>query len=118
LLDLVWEDGIWSGHVLQWSFAWPLPWLLSYCRFSWPNAPDIFTHHRNPVPDGFLRWLSIVALALALHALYHYLLPTSTLSIPWFAFHTMPSETLQECLRIPSQIINWSWFWFCEPPHR
>jgi len=26
LLALVWEDGIWSGHVLQWSFAWPLPW--------------------------------------------------------------------------------------------
>ena len=33
LLALVWEDGIWSGHVLQWSFAWPLPWLLSYRSF-------------------------------------------------------------------------------------
>ena len=72
----MWEDGIWSGHVLQWFFAWTIPWLLALRRFSCPNIPDICTRHRNSSPKGFLHWLSIVALALALYAFDHYQLQT------------------------------------------
>jgi len=49
LLALVWEDDIWSGHVLQWSFAWARPWLLSYCCFPCPN----------PIPQIFARVIKI-----------------------------------------------------------
>jgi len=87
LLALVWEDGIWSDHVLQWSFAWPLPWLLSYCRFPCPNILDICTRRWDSLVEEFLRWLSIVALALALYAFYHDLLPTNTFSPHEFALH-------------------------------
>ena len=81
LLALVWEDGIWSGHVQEWSFAWPLPWLLSYRRFPRPNIPGIFTRHRDSSLEEFLILsLSIAALALAFYAFYHYLLPINTFS--------------------------------------
>jgi len=78
LLALVWKDGIWSGHVLQWSFAWPLPWLLSYCRFPCPNIPDFCTRHQNSWPEDFLRRLLMAVVALVLYAFGHYLLPTNT----------------------------------------
>ena len=31
------SSSIWSGHMPQWSFAWPLPWLLSYRPFPVPQ---------------------------------------------------------------------------------
>jgi len=90
LLSLAWENNIWTGHELQWSFAWPLPWLLSYRRFPCPNIPDVCTRHWDSSLEEFLRWLSIAALALALYTFNHYLIPTNTFSSRWFAFHTRP----------------------------
>ena len=63
----------WSGHVLHWFFAWPLPWLLLYRRLPWPNIPDICTLHRDSSFEKFLRSLSTAALALALYTFNHYI---------------------------------------------
>ena len=63
LLSLVRKDSISSGHVLQWSFAWPLSLLLSKGRFLCPNWYTLFSKRLKVVGPTFYSCLHFCEVA-------------------------------------------------------